>query len=442
MNIVSLVEEKIERDREFAEATSNQLRSKQRHGSALTDSDIRSYFPEVYTSAGAVPSNIPDRSAFRHFILFGGPAVFDLEPLSSRQFEEKHGVSIAAAEALAEQGIIFPNLYVRTPAAWAHASEMGGLIKRSFVNGERVNAYMQLRDANFLDYVDRHKAALASAFEHSSGRLQSESLKTAGASDSGAFARILSHQWSYLNVLNSNAAEPAIELLNNGDLGRLSDYLRIAKHMVASHLTAAIGGEFVWGIESMVDFERMPEATELVCPESFEAQYWKEALNREAMEFALSAIMRISPFQIIDRPDATKLVRFLSNSENVALRDELGRAVPQLVTLARAEQITGSHVQQFQERFEDYKARLAASIEVVNIAGKIGGPVAGAGAGALVTPLMGGGVGTALALIGQMMGWLIERREHQLARALTQLGSNKWQRVFGLVEQLSDRFNR
>jgi hypothetical protein len=159
--VSELVASRIAGDKEMAQATARRVLAT---NVPLTDESIRDFFPELGRLPDRRRSNLPRDVPLPHQLLLGPPTIFDLEPLAERAFEERYRITVRVAEELTELGRIIPNLYVRKPDAWHGMSHLKGLVGKSLVNGERVDAYFQARDTRYHDLKQSRKRV--SSYEH------------------------------------------------------------------------------------------------------------------------------------------------------------------------------------------------------------------------------------------------------------------------------------
>lgn len=440
MKVVDLVKEKIREDHNLAAEISSNLRREGKTGSILKDFDIRRYFPEIFSNQSIETSNIPRGVALRHYVLFGVPAVFDLEPLSSQEFQMKHRINIAAVEFLSERGLVFPNLYVRNPERWQNAEEMYGLVKRSYVNGERVDSYMALRGPSYSEKVMKHEADLSRLIRELSPAKLKAICEAANINDPSAFPRAVARRWGYLDVMAQSAAEQASRMFAKGMISELSEFIRIAKHLSASDITAAIGGKFTWGLNDLEillghPWIRLPSQSDR--KETNERSI-SDALHKlgkvirypEAMEYLLQEMLSIKPFEVFDSIDAKALTRFLGDDENLERREQIITLTDDLISLALQNSLAQGKVEDFRKLVNDYQKRInylktATDVVTSSISSATGF-------------LIGGVIG---AVMGAVLGLTASRKSQMVSSALAKIFWGKGQRVIITLQALK-RGNR
>ena len=87
MDVRDLVANRLEDDRTKSRDIADKL---VRQGRVLADDDIREFFPELDRLPDRRRSNWARGVPLPHQFLLGPPTVFDLEPLSPPEFEERY----------------------------------------------------------------------------------------------------------------------------------------------------------------------------------------------------------------------------------------------------------------------------------------------------------------------------------------------------------------
>lgn len=96
--IRTLVESRIDEDKRLAADVARRLTTT---GNLVTNDHIQDFFPELEQLPDRSRSNLPKGVSLPHQLLLGPPTILDIEPLSERDFEERHRITVRAAEELA-----------------------------------------------------------------------------------------------------------------------------------------------------------------------------------------------------------------------------------------------------------------------------------------------------------------------------------------------------
>jgi hypothetical protein len=355
----------------------------------IQDQDIAAFFPELTREQIAHTTNIPAGVLLRHYLLLGYAPVLDLKPSTAKQFEATHQIDVAAIQELAERNLIRLNLYTRNPAEWDEAQQMDGLIARSFVIGNRVDAFMKWRAPDYDRFVEQHRRVISEAVSNEvlNDSDAHEIIQRAKVRKLSEVVAVVATRWAYLDVLDPLAATSAAEHFDKVSLRQFISYLNIQKHLSASHITAAIGGQFVAG---PADFQVVRSRSQIrnarIC----------EGVNLpEAIEYLLGELLHIDPMEIVDVRDARVLIRFLSRDENVEIRNAMLDRLSDLARLAWENDITEAAIADYRKLVSDYQVRIRTLAKFGGVVGAgtgglLGGVVAGvSGAlGYLIDPLM------------------------------------------------------
>lgn len=386
MNIFDEVQHKIDYDRAQAQQIAARLLKSPRADSGVQDNDIRLFFPELYGANNVQITNLPTGTALRHYLLFGQPFVLDLLPVTAGEFLHAHNISLSFAQEMAERKLIIPNLYIRNAEKWRGNEDMAGLVRLSYVNGERIDRYMSERGA-YESFVTAHEPEIKRALERAAPETKTAIIEAARTDDLESLPIREARRWAYLDILNPTASTEAAQFLECGQLPQFMSFLRISKHKFASHITAALGGTYVFGPYDFAIIER--EGVQLT-PLMHHLKF------TEAMEYLLAEIADVEPFEKMDAVEEHHLRAFLTRQENIDIRDQIPARLDDLVTWALEEKLDTNKVREFKAMVEDYRNRLKRSKLIL---GMVGAATLGA-FGSVVGPI-GGTIG---GLIGFFAG--------------------------------------
>jgi hypothetical protein len=434
-----LVRQKVETDRVAAEAVSSQLKLEQRRGDTITPASVRRYFPEV-NSLGYSISNLPLGAKASHYVLLGMPFVFDLEPLSALDFERKSGLSISFVEELTELGLVYPNLWVRDPGKWAGFEHMEGLLRRSTVNGERVDSFMSVL-GNFQDRLEDRRTELHARLERSDREDDAAIVRALGRDALKNLPIQQAYWWAYLDVFDPVLTSRIEETLAKGQMVNFVRGLRYAKMIVASPTTAAIGGTYVSGPEHMHYFRALSQKNA-----SEEAEKLSRAIAApEALEYLIRRIAGYDTFNLPLNMREPLLRRFVSAEENIALRNQVAERICDLVDWANQGSIKEASITDYRKLVDDYRRRvnLATKGASATVAGAVGSAGTAVGYGIEVafsgapTPV----VGPILASFGaNAICALLPVSEAWLGSAMATLkGNSRQHRTFLFFERVAQQ---
>ena len=264
--------------------------------------------------------------------------------------------------------------------------------------------------------------------------------KAAEVNDRAALAGAAARRWGYLDILHPPSAALVSELLSEHRLREMAWFTRIAQHVHASHITAALGGEFVWGpadlrlIASRNEYPELADFVDDIAKTTEDAN--QRQFDSQALEYFLTRITETDPFQIVDPIYAPSLIRFLERSDNIVVRNELLELVDQLVVWARREDIPDAKVADYEKLVEDYRGRLKSLQRGVGIVGAAGAGAIGAQIGVLVAGMHGAVMG---GTVGAALGGAVGASHERVAHAMARLFWKEQNRVFLTTESLRKR---
>ena len=288
------------------------------------ESKIRSIFPEIHDNNSLNITNLPRGIHLRQYILYGQRVIFDIEPYNSDIFEQKHLMRIGFVKELVQEKLIFPNLYVRDASKWGQAADMAPLVKLSVAAGERVDQFMATL-GNYSNFVENHTRSLNNSIQSLSTTQYSSLLRTERTGSLEDFAFRHARRWAYLDILDPVIAKDAADLLQSGRLKSHLQFVSLAKPYVASSMTAALGGTYVFGPNE-----------QRVAPRPAPKHLWGLE-HPEAIEYLLMELSGIPPFRLLEgATQEKKLLDFLTNPANIRLRNELPQRLDDLWNAARS----------------------------------------------------------------------------------------------------------
>ncbi len=146
-------------DRDASKATD----AIQQHAGLLSDPTVQDgeliklFFDDHFRDHPGPTSNLPSGAGAGGYLLVGASTVVDLRPDESEEtFVGRHGFNFYEAEALADQGLIIPNMYVRDVNLWGDAHDsVAGLLQKSKVMGERVDRFLEARYPGNSEFVEK-----------------------------------------------------------------------------------------------------------------------------------------------------------------------------------------------------------------------------------------------------------------------------------------------
>ena len=409
---VKLVEDRINEERLAAEERVKELKNQ---GKPLKDQDIVHFFPELSQakSEGKLESwgNRP-RIPLPHYLIVGMQAVFDLEPLERKQFLSEHRIDVKAAEYLVERMLLLPNLYIRDPKKWEGKEHLNRLLKKAWVNGERVDHYLRARDDKFDDMVNRREEFLKGIWIGLDNQTQKVLAGEANVRQTEDVPMVVGKRWAYLDVLEPLASEDLESLFEEYRYVDAFKYLGATKHLFASPITAALGGHFVWGPHELKKLEAANQSQNPLIRYQCDVYLpLSENVLRypEAIEYVLHEITRTKPFEVLKEWEFQRLQRVLEDPNLETLRPEIHKTLYMMMYLAR----TGGNLdpkikdfakiaQEFQKQLDSYQRVGSATVDqvFVSVGGLIGGILGGAigsTTGAVEGAVGGGRIGKILA---------------------------------------------
>jgi len=394
-------------------ASSDVIKQAVKKSSRDSNPSIRNFFPELDGQFEKI-TNIPSGISPPQFALLGQKGVFDLRPLSPQEFLKLHRIDIHTAEALVERGVLIPNLYARSPQAWHGFGHLYPLLKTSIVNGERSDAFLRRIYPLYDEKRDHRRNRLTVAFSDLTPEQRQSLAEVSRALPVDRLEHISGTRWAYLDALNPNLSYIASELLEKHQLKEFVSFLRVAKHICASPMTASAGGRFVWGPEDIALRRELGVAhspTEML------------SITQE-LEYLLSEISGIRPFDNFNFYDSGKLLEFIDRSDNIAMRDAILKMTDDLVELAAANKISEAKVADYKKMIEDYRSRLTWFRRFTQH---------GLGAAnAIAFGVTLSGVGGAI--LGYSLGAIIATKQTGIARALYRACNRTADRVITTID--------
>jgi len=318
----------------------------------FTDQKIRAFFPEFDTSSAANQrSNLPAGVPLIHHLLVGLPTVFDLEPLTVPQFEERYRISIRTAEELVEAGRLLPNLYARSPEQWHGFNHFQGLVQRSTVNGERVDAYLRARDDRYDDYRERRSDILSRQLGilEQRDKPQADFFVADSRSPRETACRVMGTRWAYLDILAPSASEHVAGLVEDTKLRQAADFIRTTKHLYVSPITAAIGGHFTWGKRDIATLHTVG-VRESIPPWVYKDTHFQQ--KKDALEYLVHEITGVSPFGFLKDFQAELLLEVIRREEFGTLKYRLYETMETMARLARQGEVDTGTVEEWKSLAE------------------------------------------------------------------------------------------
>ncbi len=336
MSVTEEVERRLADDETLAKGIAEEIRQDPPTPARRT---IRRFFRELDSWPTGWPSNRPAGLDLPQLLLVMPPMVLDLEPLPEPVFKRVHRVGVRTIEALVDLGCLVPNLYARNPAEWRDAphdvSYLEGLVKKSLVNGIRVDEYFRLQDPLFPDHQTRRRNQLLDAITalETDDAEQFQFLTQDSPRPKETLHIPLGGRWAYLDVVAPRASQHIQGLVESGNVREAIAFIRARKHWYVSPISASIGGNFVWGPReiSRVTAANLPSAIV-----SRETRYLRRP---EYLEFLLSAITEATPFQVLHEVAEDKLITLLRESDLLALKRTLFQILDTMTRLARGGEI-------------------------------------------------------------------------------------------------------
>ena len=219
----------------------------------------------IQTKAGLKPGQWCSISASHRIddaLLWGLPPVVAITPeRDAKELERKWGYGVSDLVELASAGLILPSIYHwKDPSVWNLADErILPLIEQSTAIAPAVGEYLSVLPTP-LNAGPREDQLRDILFKLSDSELlaisqdERNAIHPSSAKDQGvqALAKDLSmawgSRWAYLDSLASDGVSERVEeLFADGRTQEAADYLRWQKHLVASPVTAAVGGLCLWG---------------------------------------------------------------------------------------------------------------------------------------------------------------------------------------------------
>lgn len=256
---VSIVRRRIREDKQHSENIASEL---SKRGKPIADSDFRQFFPEL-TALESWCNNPYGDVKLPHYLLAGYPSVFLLEPLESEElFEQKHRIDIPTAERFVDEGLLLPNLYVRSAEKWKGKKHLHGLLenKKTMVVGERVDRYLRARDEAFACKADAHKEFLEGIWTKLGTNRKNALAKLAVLEeDPDAVPMAIGKRWAYLDILDPTSSTYLEKLFLEAEYETAVKYLRGAQCLYSAPLISSLDGYHVWDPVELAAFETISE---------------------------------------------------------------------------------------------------------------------------------------------------------------------------------------
>lgn len=388
---------------------------------------INEFFPELQNEEYSFRTNMPRGVSVPQFCVLGRQAVFDLTPLTEDEFLKTHKIDIRTALDLVERKVLIPNLYFRDPDKWQGFDHMNDLVNVSIANGERVDGFMRLKSPSYDSDIDRHRTDLKRTFAHLSTDEGRALAGLARVQPHEKLEQVCATRWAYLDGFNAQASETAQDYFDKGTLRELVSYIRIAKHNVASRTTAAMGGDFVWGGEDIAlrdEFDFPSEgAIDFNVPEE--------------VEYLLTEIVNIRPFQPLHAVDSKALLSYLDTPDIIGARNRILETTDELVKFAATRSLLQASVDEYKRMVEEYRERLAAYQRTAGLAVDAVGAMAGSGVGVFFGGTWGGMFGSA---VGAWAGKAVGPTSKKLGRLAFQLShtNRRADKIISTLDFLKD----
>jgi hypothetical protein len=354
-SLPDFVAEKIATDREAAAGRADEMkRSPQAQNWGISE-----LFPET-RDLWAPPSNHASGVPLLHQLLLGPPTVFDLEPLEPAEFEERHKICIRTAERLVERGMLIPNLYVRSPAAWNGKEHLRTLLERCLVNGERVDVYLRSKNPRYdtllQEHSDRIEGHAQDLEKKDPQRL--DSLVAAARAPRDRMPKVIGTRWAYLDLLAPHASAHVHELFEAGRVEDAVEFIRISKHIYVSETTAAIGGKFQWGPK---DIARL-ETTEIPATMRF-APETRHFQNPECMDFIVRQLANLPPARVpgdefINDAEVNRLLPLIDDLQTT--KASLSALMDSMTALMAKGEVKESNFKSWKELNEGINGKIAS----------------------------------------------------------------------------------
>ncbi|MGA1871692.1 MAG: hypothetical protein ACMUJM_24455 [bacterium] len=330
---------------------------------------------KVFGDMPATLTNLPPGIQLPHFLLFGGASLIPLEPISEREFLNRHGLDVRTFLELTECGLIVPSIYDREADNWNGEEHLRDLVKRSIVNGERIDAFM---GEDYSDTVNSYEAIFQQKFEALSKAERLLWSKEACVVPSKTLPLALAHRVARLKRFDAEAVQQAFNFYESGDLLTFLWIIEAAKLRTA-HLTAGGGKTYIAGPFDLALFQQpLAPATKRIALFDVYSSYEGSFLT-QAMEYVTSEVLaKTQPFSPLEWCiEGKKLLTFLTRPDNREVRDRLWQILDELKQLAWANGNVDPAVEDYRKLIADYRKRLKEFEVVIGAAGVATGAMLG-----------------------------------------------------------------
>lgn len=386
LNIYDLVENHINEDKEKLSKIVNNINIKNKK---LADLNIQDFFPEFKELSINYYSNNPRGIPLPHQLLLGPPTLFALEPMSEHEFEKRYRISIRVVEELVDMGRVIPNLYVRNPARWKGMEHYRYLIEKSFVNGERVNTYFNIREPQFNNFILQREKILKQKFKklEKVDIEQTNSFIEIARSTRQDACRVIANRWAYLDIVAKEASEYVSQLVDDLKLEEAANFIRVSKHIFVSPISASLGSNFIWGPKDIAL---------LAHPSEYTVQKIQKTYNylqkEEQIEFLLNYITGTQPFRYLKDFQVEYLINLLKDNDLIDLKSKLFESMDIMTRFLQKGIIDNSKIEEWKRLVEEIQ-KIHSHYERFGRLAFETSSILGIAIGTLINPIFGIGTG-------------------------------------------------